>query len=61
MLAEYISLEVIISWLKRKKQKIYAFMMFKKKCDYTDIVVVCGGADVHNKAIAQLYGGNGKE
>ena len=53
MLAEYISLEVIIGWLKEKKAENIRIYDVQEKCDYTDIVVVCeGSADVHNKAIA---------
>jgi len=52
-LAEYISLEVIIGWLKEKKAENIRIYDVQEKCDYTDIVVVCeGSADVHNKAIA---------
>ena len=52
-MANNMSLEVIISWLKEKKAENISIYNVQEKCDYTDIVIVCeGSADVHNKAIA---------
>jgi ribosome-associated protein len=52
-LAESISLETVINWLKEKKAENIRIYNVQDKCSYTDVIVVCeGSADVHNKAIA---------
>ncbi|MDP2172344.1 MAG: ribosome silencing factor [Candidatus Cloacimonadaceae bacterium] len=46
-------LEAILEWLQDKKAENIRIYDVEKTSGYTDVIVVCeGGADLHNKAIA---------